>query len=81
MTFRPGLPSCDPEGGAFQGLQEPSEDWRKRADYDSEKLTWRKQFFTLCKKRSKKTLCFETQILERVSKTFFQTHRFKTRLK
>ena len=27
--------------------------------------------FLRCKKRSKKTLCFETQILERVSKTYF----------
>ena len=80
MTFRPGLPRCGPEGGAFQGLQEPLEDWRKRADYDSEKLTWRKRFFTLCKKRSKKTLCFEAQKIERVSKTYFQTLLFETRL-
>ena len=44
MTFSPGLPRCGPEGEAFQGLQEPSKDWRKRTDYDSEKL---KMFFQL----------------------------------
>jgi hypothetical protein len=36
--------------------------------------------FLLCKKRSKKTLCFETQILECISKTYFQTFRFEMRL-
>ena len=39
MTFGPELPRCGPEGDVFQGLQEPLEDWRKRAGYDLEKLT------------------------------------------
>ena len=50
----------------------------RQAEAQKDAIDWTGLPVALCKKRSKKTLCFETQILERVSKTYFQTFWFET---